>query len=439
MKHQRLLHAIALAFAISFLLPSKVCCQQLGSSPFRKYVTQSYNAGLLATNPLFRENLQNLEDSINNFLLFGNITSKTIPVVFHILQSPGMPLITDSTIIRQLNQLNFDYNNAPISSVVALESIVQAYGSRAFIPQIYFCLTDSIGDIPILENIIRTNVSPINFPVSNDMKSRDSDGSDPILPKNCLNIWICNLPDSIAGFSQMPGGPLASDGVVISYKYLIPSISTLKSLDYNKGKTLSHLVGSYLGVYELWNEENPCYDDYVYDTPLHNEPNHGFEIFDVHSSTCPGIEIEMIINHMDNAFDSMAVMFTKGQVSRMHSVLSSSLFRESLCSNIIQCNDSIGTGDIISDPNISRSKDLFKVYPNPANNSIKVDINLTEQSAVSFILYDISGKVLIQEKWVELSSIFSKVIDVSNVYPGLYYIYLNSANENKVYPITILK
>lgn len=432
------MYVIFLAIALSFFYVDGINGQQIINTPFRKYATQTYNNSLISTDSAFSQKLLHLEDSIHNFLLYGSISNKIVPVVFHVLQSPGMPYISDSTIIRQLNQLNFDFNNSSLTGFYLDESLTQ-YEPLAFIPQIYFCLIDSIGRFPVPGNIIRAEVTSPYYQISNNMKSRETDGSDPILPERCLNIWVCNLPDSIAGFSQLPGGPLISDGIVISYKYLIPPLSLLNTSNYNKGKTLTHLVGSYLGVYELWNEKNPCYDDYVYDTPIHNEPNHGFEIFYTHYSTCPGNDIEMIINFMDNAVDSIALMFTKGQVYRMHYILNSTSFRGNLCSESIVCNDSIiNANDNISNPGVVKSKEIFKVYPNPANSTIRLDIDIKQQNAVHFYLYDITGKILIHENWTEPVARYSRYIDVSTIHPGIYYIRLNTVNEYKICPITII-
>ncbi len=438
MKNFRSSFIIAMIIAIAMLSKHNVVCQEIVPSPFRNYAIQTYNNALLETDVDFRQKLISLEDSIHNFLLFGNITNKVIPVVFHILQSPGMPHISDSTIIHQLHQLNFDFNNLAPAPAATIDSFVKVYGSHAYIPQISFCLPDTIDGMPVAGNFIRTNVAANNFTVSNDMKSYKTGGSDPILPKNCLNIWICNLPDSIAGFAQMPGGPLESDGIVISYKYLIPSVATLKSLDYNKGKTLTHLVGNYLGVYELWNEVNPCYDDYVNDTPIHNEPNHGFEIHYVHYSICPGHEIEMIINFMDNAFDSMAYMFTRGQVYRMQCVLNSIAYRGSLCNTSIACNDSVFIiGDTMPIPPVYHN--MFKIYPNLTNYSINLDVEVAEPGTVYFNLYDVTGKVLMYGNWSEPTNQYSKELVVSSLYPGIYYISLRSKDESKTFPIAIIE
>ena len=420
------------------LLTNVGIAQETVNSPFRKYATQKYNQEQLLNNAFFRENLINLEDSITNFHYYGTIAPKVVPVVFHILQSPGMPYISDSTIYRQINQLNFDYNiSGP--KVTSIDPSMTEYESRAFFPLIYFCLPDSIEDVLIQECIIRTDVLTPFYSVSSTMKSREGDGSDAILPKQCLNIWICNLPDSIAGYSQLPGGPDVTDGIVMSYKYLIPPSSQLNSLDYNKGKTLTHLVGNYFGVYDLWNEENPCYDDYVYDTPIHNAPNNGFDISFGHVTTCPGNDPEMIINFMDNTFDSLAFMFTKGQVIRMQYVLSSNQYRGQLCNTRIICNDSLtNIVDSVAIKMPDLNEDIVKAYPNPTRGEIRIEFNMSEISPVSIYIFDITGKLLIKDQWQLPSRSFIKEYDISEYSQGLYYLSVKYKNETKIFPITVL-
>jgi hypothetical protein len=57
-------------------------------------------------------------------------------------------------------------------------------------------------------------------------------------------------------------------------------------------RTLTHLMGNYLNLYDLWNESQPCADDYVDDTPIHNAPNGRFWQYR-HVSTCDGSPVEM--------------------------------------------------------------------------------------------------------------------------------------------------
>jgi hypothetical protein len=129
----------------------------------------------------------------------------------------------------------------------------------------------------------------------------------------------------------MPGGPAATDGVVINARYF--GIKNDRNDPFGRGKTLTHLVASYLGLYELWNSLEPCFDDRVYDTPVHNDPNAGAGIEGRHVSTCYGHELEMYMNFMDNTEDSLLCMFTRGQVLRMQGMLSEGGPRNGLVAN----------------------------------------------------------------------------------------------------------
>ena len=86
------------------------------------------------------------------------------------------------------------------------------------------------------------------------------------------------------------------------------------------GKTLTHLVGSYLGLTELWGKGR-CQDDRVADTPVHNAPNHRCP-GKGHLTFCEKGAYEMTMNFMDNTYDQCMYMFTNGQALRMQAVLS---------------------------------------------------------------------------------------------------------------------
>jgi len=59
-----------------------------------------------------------------------------------------------------------------------------------------------------------------------------------------------------------------------------------------------------------------------------------------------------------------------------------------------------------------------KIYPNPANNIVTVEIdNLEKEKTVQFSLYDISGRLLIHNSFVEIK----KTIILDNISNGLYF------------------
>ena len=216
----------------------------------------------------------------------------------------------------------------------------------------------------------------------------------------------------------------------MSYKYLIaPIVNGKRDPSYNLGRPLTHMVGSYLGVYELWNEAHYCADDKVGDTPIHNEPNHGFDIQCNHVSTC-NWTTEMFINFMDNAPDSLTVMFTFWQVRRMHAVLNHPSYRKGLWSLPLLCADSItsvtydapmqDTGANPLDTVVNPIQVSFN--PNPASTDLFVDVVLNENSPVEVSLFDVTGKFILSERWDENKIKYSKKIDVSPLPGGMYII-----------------
>jgi len=405
---------------------------QSQTEPFRKYATQAYNNSLLAKDTQFAARLRAMEDSIHPGA--DPIERKTIPVVFHILQSPGMPYITDSLLLHQLEQLNADYNQLSFASIQQFPCMLQ-YVNRAYIPKLDFCLADSIGHDDIPYQVTRINTSIQTYSDYTAISNTLLAGSNPILPDHCLNIWICNLPDTIVGFAQYPGGPLASDGIVMSYKYLIaPILNGKRDPIYNLGRPLTHLVGSYLGVYELWNEAHYCMDDEVLDTPIHNASNHGFDMQCNHVTTCDFHILEMFINFMDNATDSLTVMFTLGQVYRMHAVLNQPSYRKGLWSLPLLCTDSIAsvtydapkqdTGSNPLDTMVIKIQVSFK--PNPVSTDLFIDVTLNEISPVEVSMFDVTGKFILSDRWDENTKQYSKKIDVSTFPPGIYIVRLNT-------------
>ena len=63
--------------------------------------------------------------------------------------------------------------------------------------------------------ITRTRTSVPSFSFDDGVKASRTGGADPWPTRRYLNIWVCNLGDGLLGYAQFPGGPRATDGVVI--------------------------------------------------------------------------------------------------------------------------------------------------------------------------------------------------------------------------------
>lgn len=128
--------------------------------------------------------------------------------------------------------------------------------------------------------------------------------------KNSILVFITDL-DQLAGFAQPAGYATETEAIFIDKDYLYGSLTD----GFDLGKTLTHLMGSYLGLGELWD----CVDDGIADTPLmaaeHFEHESGW-------SSCYRYVVQtMPENFMYNTHDKYLNMFTLGQKERMIQVL----------------------------------------------------------------------------------------------------------------------
>jgi hypothetical protein len=121
------------------------------------------------------------------------------------------------------------------------------------------------------------------------------------------------------GYAQFPGGPKATDGVVI----LNTAFGTegTATAPFNLGRTVTHEVGHWLNLRHIWGDTLDCSGgDRVADTPNCAGPNFGQPKFPtVSCGNAP--HGDMFMNYMDYVDDAAMFMFTAGQVSRMSACL----------------------------------------------------------------------------------------------------------------------
>jgi len=282
--------------------------------------TMEHHEHLLNTDPNYRRNLDNIERFTQEYIK-NNPTAKTgtiitIPVVFHVVYRVASENIPDSRLNEQLDVLNQDYGktNSDTNLVPA------AFKSLHVDTEVRFCLAQRDPSNNPTTGITRTSTTVTSFTTDDKVKANSTGGKDPWNTSNYLNIWICNLGGSILGYAQFPGGPAATDGVVLDYRF---TGKTGASAPYNKGRTGTHEVGHYLNLRHIWGDSPGCSpDDLVGDTPLQGSENYGCPTFpktDACSPSAPGV---MFMNYMDYVDDACMYMFTVGQKARMQAALS---------------------------------------------------------------------------------------------------------------------
>jgi hypothetical protein len=248
--------------------------------------------------------VQEYADKVKKGMIVQNATL-TIPVYVNVVYNTAAQNIPQAQITSQIDILNRDFSatNSEVSPSIT-----------AFIPDAYKPLVANANIQFTLAGVKRVQTKVRSFRTNDDVKRTSRGGVDPTDPANFLNIWVCTLSNGILGYAQFPGGPLATDGVVC-----LNSAFGITSGNYGQGRTATHEVGHWLGLYHIWGDQT-CGNDRVADTPPHNAANYGCPGAG-HLSTCTNPKEEMWMNYMDYTYDRCMYMFTAGQSTVMNGVL----------------------------------------------------------------------------------------------------------------------
>jgi hypothetical protein len=274
---------------------------------------------LLETYDDFRLKLVDLEGATQRRLTTGMVARAggvtTVPVVVHVVYNTSVQNISDAQVKSQIAALNRDYRakNTDKSSVPAVWKGLVADATIQFV----LATKDPSGSAT--SGITRTNTTKSSFGDDDSVKSSATGGADPWPASNYLNLWVCPLGGGLLGYAQFPGGPPATDGVVILYTAF--GTQGTATAPFNLGRTSTHEIGHWLNLHHIWGDRQDCTgDDFVADTPNAQLPNYGKPTFP-HVSCGNGPNGDMFMNYMDYVDDDTMVMFTSGQVARMSAAL----------------------------------------------------------------------------------------------------------------------
>jgi hypothetical protein len=239
----------------------------------------------------------------------------TIPVVVHVVYRTAAENISNAQINSQIAALNRDYSAAN-SDKNNTPPVWQGVIGNA---QIKFALTKKDPKGKATTGITRTLTKQQSFTADDRVKRASTGGATAWPTAKYLNLWVCTLGGGLLGYAQFPGGPAATDGVVI----LNTAFGTTgtAAVPFNLGRTAVHEVGHWLNLSHIWGDTSDCSGtDHVSDTPSSQLPNYGTPQFP-HVTCTNGPNGDMFMNFMDYVDDKAMVMFSAGQIARMQATL----------------------------------------------------------------------------------------------------------------------
>ena len=250
----------------------------------------------------------------------GRVGVTTIPVVVHVVFNTAAQNISDAQIQSQIAVLNRDYRlkNSDVPS------IPPPFKPLATDARIEFTLAATDPNGNPTNGITRTQTTHASFSDDDGIKSAATGGVDPWPDNKYLNIWtaprLTSAQGDLLGYAQFPGGPAATDGVVILHTAF--GTTGTAAAPFNLGRTATHEIGHWLNLRHIWGDDgNGCNgSDFVNDTPNQAGPNFGKPAFP-HVTCNNGPNGDMFMNYMDYVDDAAMFMFTGGQVDRMQASL----------------------------------------------------------------------------------------------------------------------
>lgn len=269
-----------------------------------------------------------------------------IPVVFHVIHNNANgeigvgANISDAQIKSQIEVLNQDYgrksgtrgfNSNPVGADTEIE--------------FFLATTD--------DNCMATKAITRHY---YQQKAVFDPSNDEILIKSFgywssdkyLNIWVTSLTAGFLGISPFPNNTSLSglsdfevqpelNGPIINHKTVGNRIGTsaVGSDSYAYGRTATHEIGHWLGLFHTFGSGFGCDTDFCDDTPESDGGNQTKNNCADKFSNCNnnGPARVMIENYMDYSEDKCMNIFTQDQKSRMRTALTNSPERAALVSS----------------------------------------------------------------------------------------------------------
>ncbi len=262
-----------------------------------------------------------------------------IPVVVHVIHNGDAygvnENIADEQVQSQITVMTQDYrrmagtpgfNSNAVGADVQIEFVLAKVDPNGNptngINRVNLCRDNyNAGDFSAIQSLINTEVKPQTI----------------WDPTQYMNMWSVNWDGSgLLGYAQFPSNSTSSatantDGVVAGHSYFgsrtLFAGGTYGDFSYDKGRTMTHEVGHFLGLFHTFQGGCAAPGDNCADTPSVDAPNYGCP---TGHDSCTAGSPDMIENYMDYTDDSCMNIFTVEQKAIITSVMNTFPRRSSL-------------------------------------------------------------------------------------------------------------
>ena len=284
----------------------------------RRCLTMELHEHLAMTDDIYRTNRRAIEAATLRTRLAPRTTVVRIPVVVHVLFNQEAGNLAVAQIQSQIDALNRDFRKMNVDASLVPEPF-KPLAADAMI-EFALAVRDPMGRRTTGITRTRTEVSAFLGRVDELDQQIKLEAAKAWPAEDYLNLWVCALGPSLLGYAQFPGGPVATDGVVINNICFGMQGTAVSPFDL--GRTATHEVGHWLNLLHIWGDDKGgCgRSDNVADTPNQADSNAEKPAFP-HITCNNGPHGDMFMNYMDYVDDAAMFMFTKGQVERMDATL----------------------------------------------------------------------------------------------------------------------
>ena len=142
-----------------------------------------------------------------------------------------------------------------------------------------------------------TNTGSAGYTQSNDINLQTAHRRG---DKSTLNVFLTELEDGLLGWATLPSSSSGGNGDGVMNRW--STMDGGPSAPYNRGMTLAHEAGHWLGLYHTFQGGCTAPGDYVADTPPEAEPAYGCP---TGRDTCPGGGLDPITNIVSPGLNEM--------------------------------------------------------------------------------------------------------------------------------------